>query len=106
MLDAPTAAANFSHFETAVCLVGHTHVPAVYEALEDGRVAAWAPLYDETISLRDRRLIINPGSVGQPRDSDPRAAYAILDTDELTWEHRRSGYDVSCGCTKPACLLA
>ena len=42
--------------------------------------------------MGDARLIINPGSVGQPRDSDPRAAYAILDAEAMTWEHRRIGY--------------
>jgi diadenosine tetraphosphatase ApaH/serine/threonine PP2A family protein phosphatase len=39
-------------------------------------------------------MILNPGSVGQPRDLDPRAAYAILDTDGLTWEARRAEYDI------------
>jgi predicted phosphodiesterase len=95
ILDAATAAANFGQLETDLCLVGHTHVPVVYEALEDGRVTAWAPLYGETIPLKGRRLIINPGSVGQPRDSDPRAAYALLDTEEMSWEHRRVGYDIN-----------
>jgi diadenosine tetraphosphatase ApaH/serine/threonine PP2A family protein phosphatase len=42
----------------------------------------------------DHRLIINPGSVGQPRDSDPRACYALLDTEEVTWRFRRVRYSV------------
>jgi diadenosine tetraphosphatase ApaH/serine/threonine PP2A family protein phosphatase len=41
------------------------------------------------------RVIINPGSVGQPRDSDPRAAYAILDLDEMTFEYHRVIYPVA-----------
>ena len=40
-------------------------------------------------------MIINPGSVGQPRDMDPRAAYAMLDLDAMTWEARRTQYAVS-----------
>ena len=40
------------------------------------------------------RLILNPGSVGQPRDNDPRAAYALLDLEELTWEQRRVAYPI------------
>jgi diadenosine tetraphosphatase ApaH/serine/threonine PP2A family protein phosphatase len=39
-------------------------------------------------------MILNPGSVGQPRDGDPRAGYAILDTDEMTWEFHRVSYPV------------
>jgi diadenosine tetraphosphatase ApaH/serine/threonine PP2A family protein phosphatase len=41
-----------------------------------------------------QRLIINPGSVGQPRDNDARAAYAILDLEEMTWDYRRVSYPV------------
>ena len=58
------------------------------------RIRMHAPQYGAPLTLNARRLIINPGSVGQPRDSDPRAAYALLDTEEMTWEHRRVGYPV------------
>jgi diadenosine tetraphosphatase ApaH/serine/threonine PP2A family protein phosphatase len=40
-------------------------------------------------------MILNPGSVGQPRDGDPRASFAILDTEQETWEMRRAEYDVN-----------
>lgn len=89
---------NFEYFDTAYCLVGHTHVPRVYRLARDSvsgrqRCAAHAPLYDQDISLRGvHRLIINPGSVGQPRDSDPRAAYGLLDTEQCTWRFRRVPY--------------
>jgi diadenosine tetraphosphatase ApaH/serine/threonine PP2A family protein phosphatase len=39
-------------------------------------------------------MILNPGSVGQPRDGDPRASYAILDSDTSTWEYRRVEYSI------------
>jgi diadenosine tetraphosphatase ApaH/serine/threonine PP2A family protein phosphatase len=48
----------------------------------------------DALFLGPERLIINPGSVGQPRDSDPRAAYALLDTETLTWSYQRVSYAV------------
>jgi diadenosine tetraphosphatase ApaH/serine/threonine PP2A family protein phosphatase len=42
----------------------------------------------------DEGIVMNPGSVGQPRDSDPRAAYALVDLDDLTVEERRVAYDI------------
>jgi len=41
------------------------------------------------------RMILNPGSVSQPRDLDPRAAYALLDLETMAWEPRRIGYEVA-----------
>jgi len=89
---------NFEHFDTPFCIVGHTHVPRIYRLAEDpenGRPVckAHAPVYDQEIALGgEHRLIINPGSVGQPRDSDPRASYALLDTEALVWRFRRLEY--------------
>ncbi len=40
-------------------------------------------------------MVLNPGSVGQPRDRDPRAAYAIFDPEERTWEARRVEYNIA-----------
>lgn len=94
ILDAYTAAINFDYFETPYCLVGHTHVPVIYSELESNSVAIAPPEYDVPLQLDGTRLIINPGSVGQPRDSDPRAAYAFLDTEKLTFEHKRVDYPV------------
>ena len=90
---------NFDHFDTPFCLVGHTHVPRVYQLAVDPesgrrRCTAYGPLDDLDIGLRgDHRLILNPGSVGQPRDKDHRAAYALLDTEQETWRFRRVRYD-------------
>lgn len=53
------------------------------------------PVYGQPRTLNGRRQIINPGSVGQPRDADPRAAYSILDFEHNIWEHRRIPYDVA-----------
>ena len=49
---------------------------------------------EETLSIADGRWLINPGSVGQPRDLDPRASWAILDLDALSLRFRRTPYDV------------
>jgi diadenosine tetraphosphatase ApaH/serine/threonine PP2A family protein phosphatase len=95
ILDERAAAENFYHFETPYCLVGHSHVPLVFAQLDGGRSRGSLPRYGEKMTLGDQRLIINPGSVGQPRDSDPRAAYGLLDIDAMTWEHRRVSYDVA-----------
>lgn len=93
VLDARTASANFAHFDTPYCLVGHTHVPAIYRQ-QNGRVEAPAYILGEPIKLANGRLIINPGGVGQPRDGDPRASYLILDTEALTVTYHRVSYPI------------
>lgn len=95
ILDLGTATINFSHFSTPFCLVGHTHLPLIFIADETtGRPIVVIPDIGTPIPLRGRRMILNPGSVGQPRDGDPRASYAILDTDAMTWEIRRVAYPI------------
>jgi diadenosine tetraphosphatase ApaH/serine/threonine PP2A family protein phosphatase len=90
------AKTNFAHFETQFCLVGHTHVPVLFRDQPDqSRCETIQPREAEPASLDDGRYIVNPGSVGQPRDGDPRAAYALLDTEANTIEHRRVEYDIS-----------
>lgn len=86
---------NFDHFETPYCLVGHTHYPVVFEQNDDYGALAYQADYVRPMQLSDKRLIINPGSVGQPRDSDPRAAYALLNLESLQWQHKRVPYDIT-----------
>ncbi len=93
------AQSNFAYFSTPYCLVGHTHVPVIYrlaEGEEEGqRCQALIPAQDQFIRLEGpHRLILNPGSVGQPRDSDPRASYALLDTEDDIWLYRRLPYPI------------
>jgi diadenosine tetraphosphatase ApaH/serine/threonine PP2A family protein phosphatase len=96
ILHALTAQANLAHFDTPYCLVGHTHTPVVFRSLgsQEGRQRCelQTALLNRPLELGPERLIINPGSVGQPRDGDPRASFAILDTEGLTLEHRRVDY--------------
>jgi predicted phosphodiesterase len=95
ILDPYIAAINFEHFDTPYCLVGHTHVPVIFVEADDYQVTFQRPDYDAARPLNHQRLIINPGSVGQPRDSDPRAAYSLLDTDNNSWQHKRVVYPVT-----------
>jgi diadenosine tetraphosphatase ApaH/serine/threonine PP2A family protein phosphatase len=89
------ATACFAFFETDVCLIGHSHL-ALFATLGEGQtLATIRPLRpEETLELGRTRYLINPGSVGQPRDGDPRAAYAVLDTDRSVITAHRVAYDV------------
>jgi diadenosine tetraphosphatase ApaH/serine/threonine PP2A family protein phosphatase len=93
---AQTATENYAFFDTDTCFIGHTHI-AMYALLKDGDdVAEIATLQDgQKLDLLAGRYLINPGSVGQPRDRDPRAAYAILDTDIGALTAKRVEYDIS-----------
>jgi predicted phosphodiesterase len=86
------AGATLARARTPFCCNGHTHVPAMFRELPTG-VRAIQPENDRAYELSDRTLI-NPGSVGQPRDGDPRAAYAVLDTDAGSVTFYRSTYQV------------
>jgi predicted phosphodiesterase len=96
ILDPFIAGENFREERFTFCLVGHTHVPVLY-TLEDSEstVRVRHPVIGQTSHLPDKgRAILNPGSVGQPRDGDPRSAYAILDTEQATWLARRVAYPI------------
>ncbi len=86
------AAANFAYFETPYCLVGHSHIPVIFRALDEHRADMIFPSLDVPLVLDERRLIINPGSVGQPRDGDPRASYLLLDEEAGTIQFYRVEY--------------
>jgi diadenosine tetraphosphatase ApaH/serine/threonine PP2A family protein phosphatase len=79
-------------FDTSYCLVGHTHVPFVFLQRAAGGVDAGIAGEDSVLDLDDTRLIVNPGSVGQPRDGDPRASAMLIDTEAQTIEWRRVEY--------------
>ncbi len=82
----------FERFDQALCFVGHSHVPGVFDLDSRGFVDV---LQAAKVSFEtDHRYIVNVGSVGQPRDWDPRAAYGLWDTEENSFELRRLAYDV------------
>jgi len=66
----------------ALCLFGHTHYPVTFELSEEAfDTVGPAAAGESVLALKPRaKYLVNPGSVGQPRDGDPRAAYAIVDT--------------------------
>ena len=80
--------------ELPVCFVGHTHVPVTLMRLHDDPLRT-AYTTDYEIDLSDaRHALVNVGSVGQPRDEDPRAAYAIYDSDRDVVRIERVAYDI------------
>ncbi len=93
IMDAMTAERMFQFFDTRICLVGHTHVPAIWKESESESPRGLVLDYQKTKILT--KSIVNPGSVGQPRDHDPRAAFAIFDPQESLWELRRVPYKIS-----------
>ncbi len=94
LLSISSARENFAHFQSQYCLVGHSHVPLVFKCGEDD-TCSFSPFSpDIGLVLGERRLIINPGGVGQPRDGDPRASYAICDTETKVFRLYRVSYDI------------
>jgi diadenosine tetraphosphatase ApaH/serine/threonine PP2A family protein phosphatase len=86
----------FGDFDTRLCFVGHSHLPAVWSIGSSGR--AFSELRGDAARVRldhGRRYIVNVGSVGQPRDRDCRAAYALWDLDHPSIAIRRVAYDVT-----------
>ena len=98
LLRPDAAQATFDLLETQFCLVGHTHYPLVWQETDDRPVGALLDLTDPPQPTAGQRLILNPGSVGQPRDGDWRASYLLYDTgvgDELgSLVYRRVEYDL------------
>ncbi|TFG72618.1 MAG: metallophosphoesterase [Anaerolineales bacterium] len=94
LVDTVSAGANFAMFDFEIALVGHTHLPLIFERKASDKVTLMTPDFNEPLPLTGRRLILNPGSVGQPRDMNPKASYAILDTGENEWIFRRVSYPV------------
>ena len=92
VFDNQQAEANFNYQRTPLCFHGHTHVPIIY-AYTPGGVVHYEPC-DFKLEL-GQRLFINVGSVGQPRDGDPRASYVIYDMDARFVRFRRLEYDVA-----------
>jgi predicted phosphodiesterase len=86
---------NFAYFKTKFCLLAHTHVPAAFSYDEGGACSFLQFNPDKELVLEKARLIINPGAVGQPRDGDPRASYAIYDSNKNRFWLYRVPYDIT-----------
>lgn len=85
------ALASLEYQATALCFFGHTHFPAGFERNHDVRRIT----VGRTILSPGKKYLLNPGSIGQPRDRDWRAAYGIYDPERQMVEQRRVSYDLT-----------
>ena len=86
------ASLNFKYYDHQICFIGHSHKPVAFVEDEEGRTSI---LPGTTFALRDsHRYIINAGSVGQPRDGNPRASYGIYNPDDACFTLKRISYDI------------
>jgi len=93
---------NFEYFSTRFCLVGHTHIPGVI-ALGPSKIKsrpAFSSITADTVNYgsdfdESARFIVNAGSVGQPRDKNPKACFLLIDTDKKTMDFVRTFYDIA-----------
>jgi diadenosine tetraphosphatase ApaH/serine/threonine PP2A family protein phosphatase len=94
VLSDDTAVATLEIAPHPLVLVGHSHA-ALRVTVADGGVEAGLAPHGTEVDLSAGRTLLNPGSVGQPRDGDPRAAYLLLDLDARRASFRRVAYDVA-----------
>ncbi len=78
-----------------VCMVGHSHVALSFTRPEGEPASGETRSAGEELDVSTGEWLINPGSVGQPRDGDPRAAWLELDTEEWSVGYRRTEYDIA-----------
>jgi diadenosine tetraphosphatase ApaH/serine/threonine PP2A family protein phosphatase len=92
---ARVARENFELFDAPVCFLGHTHVQLyISETMAIQGSPPQQPVDGDELLIDGTRFIVNPGSVGQPRDNNPDAAFAIYDTDTRLVTFRRVPYDI------------
>src|SRR6201986_4094457 len=91
------AAASFPYQNTAVCFFGHTHVPLAFirEPTVSGQPVIKGGTSSKFKVALGKKYFVNVGSVGQPRDNNPKCAYVVYDVDEGTIELRRLDYDIA-----------
>jgi predicted phosphodiesterase len=94
LLDPLSAFENLVHFQTDLCFIGHTHIPLIFhQGIESGKMVGEIIPHDARPKI-EGRMYLNPGSVGQPRDHDSRAAYAIFDSEKIEWHSLRVSYAI------------
>jgi diadenosine tetraphosphatase ApaH/serine/threonine PP2A family protein phosphatase len=95
LFDAADATRAIEACTTRFCLFGHTHLPAVFATREDPVHPAGDAADGDLVMPARGPALVNVGSVGQPRDGDPRAAYGVLDTERNVLALRRVAYDIA-----------
>jgi predicted phosphodiesterase len=83
------------HQRQRICLIGHSHVALSFMRIEGELTSGGTRRDGSELDLANGEWLLNPGSVGQPRDGDPRAAWLLLDLDRWTASYRRTPYDVA-----------
>ena len=83
----------FASFQQQLCFIAHSHRPRIFVQMEDGSVETGAP--ERVEPLPGRRYLINCGSVGQPRDGDPRSCYGVFDSSTGAYRLERVEYDIA-----------
>jgi len=100
MLDADAAARSFKATTARVTICGHVHVPILFYLSPKGRLEGYEPDAETAISLAHGRWIAVIGAVGQPRDGNPHACYALYDDEADTLTYVRVPYDVDTAANK------
>ena len=95
MLSALLADLCFDAFDEQVGLVGHSHVASSFTRPEGEPATGSSRRADDVADLAAGRWLLNPGSVGQPRDGDPRASYMLVDLESMSFELRRVEYPIA-----------
>jgi diadenosine tetraphosphatase ApaH/serine/threonine PP2A family protein phosphatase len=95
VLSALLAELCFDAASHRVNLLGHSHVALSFERLEGQPATGETRRAESLLDLRSGEWLLNPGSVGQPRDGDPRAAWLLLDLGAQTASYQRCDYDIS-----------
>jgi predicted phosphodiesterase len=94
VLSEAAAKASFERVEAPLILVGHTHIALAIAYDGTQRLTGGLAREDDEIDLAASRWLLNPGSVGQPRGGDPRAAWLLLDFDTGRGRFRRTSYPI------------
>jgi diadenosine tetraphosphatase ApaH/serine/threonine PP2A family protein phosphatase len=94
LLDPVSAYDNLAYFNTRLCFIGHTHIPMAFSMVDGLDEMESELLRNGQSPAIEGRMFLNPGSVGQPRDHNPMAAFAIYDPDISIWRAHRAVYDI------------
>jgi diadenosine tetraphosphatase ApaH/serine/threonine PP2A family protein phosphatase len=104
VLSGEAAGHHFALQATPYSFIGHSHLQLLFAEGGDGRTRGTLMGDGDAVGLGAQRMVANPGGLGQPRDGDPRSAYALLDTDDLRLSFQRVEYDI--GRTQKKMLAA
>ena len=101
IIDADDARGHFLHCNAAIAFCGHTHQPALFSATPSGMITTFTPSTAEAVALAaERQWLAVVGAVGQPRDGNPAAAWALYDTATREISYLRAAYDIDTAARK------